>query len=70
MQRRQDGRIRERMAHTKSIIHEILEEVFSDPTMRKGPDEQSDTSQCGGNARITLRKAIVDNNKALEQDPG
>ena len=45
------------MAHTKSIIHEILEEVSRDPTMRKGPDEQSDTSQCGGECSHHVKKS-------------
>lgn len=45
------------MAHTKSIIHEILEDVSRDPTMRKGPDAQSDTSQCGGECSHHVKKS-------------
>ncbi len=45
------------MAHTKSVIHEILEDVSRDPTMRKGPDETSDKSQCGEECSHHVKKS-------------
>ncbi len=45
------------MAHTKHIIHEILEDVSRDPTMRTGSDEMSDTSQCGGECSHHVKKS-------------
>ncbi len=45
------------MAHTKSIIHEILEDVSRDPAMRKGPDDLSERSQCGGECSHDAKKS-------------
>ncbi len=44
------------MAHTKQVIHEILDDVSRDPTMRKESRDTGEGPQCGGSCAPPAKK--------------
>ncbi len=51
------------MAHTKHVIHEILEDVSRDPTVRKESGDTGETPQCEGSCAPAIKKDDVNRDK-------